>query len=215
MRGNGTIHTFLRPAAAFALVLVAACDGAGGGPFVGPGGSNGRTPQAVVVTPEGRSVQSGATLQFQARGIMSGGDTAVVSVDWSATGGSITSGGLFTAGGTAGAFRVIARAAGGVADTVAVNVTVPSANPTLIGIAVTPPNASVAAGGTMQFAATGRLSNGGSQVVNVTWTSTGGTISGAGTYTAGALPGSFFVVATGPGGLADSATVTITGPGTP
>lgn len=213
MREKGIIHTVFPGAAMLALVLAAACDGSGGGTFVGGGG--GRTVQALLVTPEGRTVPSGTTLQFQAAAVMSDGDTTVVGVTWSATGGTITGAGLFTAGAAAGSYRVIARAAGGAADTVGVTVTAPSTSPTLIGIAVTPGSATVAAGGTAQFAATGQLSNGGTQAVAVTWTSTGGTISGAGTYTAGALPGTFFVVATGSGGLADTATVTITGAGSP
>jgi hypothetical protein len=207
------IHTLFRGAAAFALVLAAACDSPSG--TLVRGGGSGRTLQSVQVTPAGRTVQAGGTLQFQAAGIMSDGDTTRVSVDWSATGGTITGTGLFTAGAAAGTFRVVGRAAGGLADSVGVTVTVPSPNPTLAAVVVTPPTATVAAGGTVQFAATGRLSNGGAQAVNVTWTSTGGIVSGAGTYTAGALPGSFFVVATGPGGLADTAAVSITGPGTP
>lgn len=213
MREKGIIHTVFPGAAALALVLAAACDGSGGGTFVGGGGS--RTVQSVRVTPDGGAVPSGGTLQFRATAVMSDGDTAAVNVAWSATGGTITGAGLFTAGATAGSFRVIGRAAGGAADTVGVTVTVPSATPTLIGITVAPGSVTVAAGGTAQFTASGRLSNGGTQAVSVTWTSTGGTVSGAGTYTAGALPGTFFVAATGPGGLADTAAVTITGAGTP
>jgi len=206
------IHRVFRGAAAFALVLAAACDSPSGS-FVGRGG--GPAVQNVQVTPAGRTVQAGTTLQFQATGVLSDGDTAVVPVTWSATGGTISTGGLFTAGQTAGVFRVIGRAAGGVADTVGVTVTVASANPTLVAVVVTPETATVAAGSTTQFSATGRLSNGGTQAVGVTWTSTGGTVSGTGSYTAGALPGTFGVVATGPGGRADTAAVTITGAGTP
>ena len=213
MVSHRAIHrALLGGGAAFALVLAAACDSPSGS-FVGRGG--GVTVDSVRVTPDGRTVQAGATLQFQATGITSAGATTAVTVTWNATGGTITSGGLFTAGQTAGAFRVVGRAPGGAADTVGVTVAVPSPNPTLVAVVVTPETASVAAGGTVQFAATGRLSNGASQTVPITWTSTGGTVSGTGNYTAGALPGTFRVIATGPGGLADSAAVTITGPGTP
>ncbi len=218
-QGNGSkivshraiIRALLRGAAAFALVLAAACDSPSGS-FVGRGG--GVTVDSVRVAPDGRTIQAGSTLQFLAAGFTSAGQTAVT-VTWNATGGTITSGGLFTAGQTAGTFRVIGRTAGGAADTVGVTVTVPSPNPTLVAVVVTPATATVAAGGTAQFSATGRLSNGASQTVPITWTSTGGIVSGTGSYTAGALPGTFGVVATGPGGLADTAVVTITGPGTP
>lgn len=196
--------------AAFLTTLAAACD-TPSGPFVG--GPNGRNVQEVLVAPDGQTVQAGATLQFQARTVLSDGDTTSGPVTWSATGGGITTGGLFTAGQTAGAFRVVARAQNGVADTVVVNVAVPSPNPVLVGVVVTPATATVAAGGTAQFSAVGRLSNGANQAVNITWTASGGFVSGNGLYTAGAVAGDFQVFATGPGGLADTATVTITGPG--
>lgn len=205
-------RTFLIGAAACTLAAAVACDPSSG---IIVGGSGGPTVQELFVAPEGPTMAAGATLQFAATALMSDGDTANVTVSWSATGGTITSAGLFTAGPAAGVFRVIGRAGNGVADTVGVTVTVPSTSPTLVAVVVTPATATVAAGGTAQFAASGQLSNGSTQAVNVTWTSTGGTISGAGLYTAGALPGTFSVVATGPGGLADSAAVTITGPGTP
>lgn len=214
MSHRAIIHKCLRGTAAAALVLAAACDSPSGS-FVGRGG--GPTVQRVQVTPEGRSVAAGTALQFQATGVLSDGDTAVVPATWSATGGTITTAGVFTAGQTAGVFQVIGRAAGGVADTVGVTVTVTvaAANPTLVAVVVTPATATVAAGSTTQFSAAGQLSNGATQAVSITWTATGGTVSGTGSYTAGALPGPFGVVATGPGGLADTATVTITGVGTP
>ncbi|HEX2208552.1 MAG TPA: hypothetical protein VHG93_12775 [Longimicrobium sp.] len=199
--------------AAAALAALAACD-TPSGPFVG--GSGRRNVTAVIVTPEGASVQGGATLQFTARTVLASGDTTTGPVTWSATGGNISSGGLFTAGSTAGIFRVIARAANGVADSVGVTVTVPSTNPTLIAVVVSPPTATVAAGGTVQFSAAGRLSNGNTSGVNVSWTASGGLVSANGLYTAGAVTGGpFQVIATGPGGLADAATVTITAVGGP
>ncbi|HEX6372311.1 MAG TPA: hypothetical protein VF006_25555 [Longimicrobium sp.] len=194
-------------AAAFLAALAAACDTPSGTIVGGP---NRRNVQEVLVTPQGVTVQAGATLQFQARTVMTDGDTTAGSVTWSATGGGISTGGLFTAGQTAGVFRVVARAQNGVADTAGVNVAVPSTNPTLIGVVITPATATVAAGGNVQFNAAGRLSNGASQAVSVTWTATGGVVSGTGLYTAGAVTGTFQVFATGPGGLADTATVTVT-----
>lgn len=197
-------------AAAFLVVLAAACD-TPSGPFVG--GPNRRAVQEVLVTPEGPTVQAGATQQFQARTVLTDGDTTSEAVTWSATGGAITTGGLYTAGQTAGAFRVIARAQNGVADTVTVNVAVASPNPTLVAVVISPATATVPAGGTRQFTAVGRLSNGSDQTVGITWSATGGVVSGTGLYTAGPTVGDWRVIATGPGGLADSAAVTITGAG--
>lgn len=198
-------------AAAVLATLALGCDDATG-IFVGGGGGN-QTLTEVVITPDGRSVQAGSTAQFQADGVTSTGDTAAINVTWSATGGTITSGGLYTAGQTGGAFRVVARAANGMADTVGVVITIPTTNPTLVAVVVTPSSATVAGGNTAQFNVTGLLSNGGTLPVAVTWTSTGGVISGTGLYTAGALPGNYRVIATGPGALADTSAVTITGAG--
>jgi hypothetical protein len=196
-------------AAALLVALAAACD-ASSGLFVG--GPNARNVQEVIVTPEAQTVQAGAALQFQARTVLTDGDTTSGSVAWSATGGAITTGGLYTAGQTAGAFRVSARAQNGVADTVTVNVGVPSTNPTLVAVVLTPATATVPTGGTAQFSAVGRLSNGADQTVGITWFATGGLVSGTGLYTAGVITGVFQVFA-GANGLLDTATVTVTGPG--
>lgn len=203
-------HRWMGAFAAAFLAAAAACD-TPSGPFVG--GPNTRSVREVLVTPEGQTVQAAATLQFQARAVLSDGDTTTVPVAWSATGGGISSAGLFTAGQTVGAFRVVARAQNGVADTVTVNVAVPSTNPTLVAVVVSPATATVPAGGAAQFSAVGRLSNGADQPLAVTWTASGGVVSATGLYTAGPVTGTFQIFATSPGGLVGSATVTITGPG--
>jgi hypothetical protein len=82
------------------------------------------TLNSVVLTPATASVARGAKQQFTAAGKMSDNSTSSVSVTWSATGGTITTGGLYTAGGTAGSYRVIAVQQGGTkADTSVVTVT--------------------------------------------------------------------------------------------
>jgi hypothetical protein len=57
---------------------------------------------SVIVSPASVSLNAGATQQFSAS------DSAGLPVTWSATGGTITSSGLFTAGTTAGTFTVAA-----------------------------------------------------------------------------------------------------------
>ena len=70
-------------------------------------------------------------------GVWSDGGTTAPAVTYSATGGTITSGGLYTAGSTAGTFRVIATQQGGtLADTAAVTITAPP--PTLTQVILTP-----------------------------------------------------------------------------
>jgi hypothetical protein len=110
-----------------AAVLAGACDSPSAPADRDPAPAGEATLRAVLVTPEARSLQAGATLQFHAAALMSDGDTAALAPAWSAAGGTITSGGLFTAGAAAGPFRVVARAANGLADTVAGTISSPPA----------------------------------------------------------------------------------------
>jgi hypothetical protein len=81
---------------------------------------------AIALRPTSVSLSAGATQQFTVSGQMSDGSTNTVNVTYSATGGSITSGGLYTAGQTAGTFRVIATQSGGtLGDTAVVTLTAP------------------------------------------------------------------------------------------
>jgi hypothetical protein len=76
---------------------------------------------AVYVLPASATLATGASQQFKAYGKNSAGDSVPVAVSFAATGGTITSAGLYTAGGTGGGFRVIAKdASTGKADTSAV-----------------------------------------------------------------------------------------------
>jgi len=100
------------------------------------------TLEAVVLTPDSVTLQSGATRQFAASGRMSDGTMVPVNVTYSATGGTITSSGFYTAGTSAGAFRVIAtQQAGTKADTSTVTViTAPAPPPPAVctGVQVLP-----------------------------------------------------------------------------
>ena len=83
--------------------------------------------QQLILTPATATVQAGATQQFSVSGKLSDGSTSSVTATYNATGGTITTGGLYTAGNTAGTYRVIATVTGGtLADTSAVTVTIAS-----------------------------------------------------------------------------------------
>ncbi len=166
----------------------------------------------VRVSPSTASVNAGATQQFTAAGLMSDGSTGSVSVTWSATGGTVSSSGLFTAGSTAGNFRVIAQTSGGTfADTSLIGVSVPA--PTLQQVVLTPASATLQTGATRQFSVSGQMSDSSSKSVTVTYTATGGSVSAGGLYTAGNTAGTFRVIATEPtSGLADTSAITITAP---
>jgi hypothetical protein len=140
---------------------------------------------------------------------MSNGDSVAVSVSYAPTGGTISAGGLYTAGQAAGDFRVIAtEQAGTLADTSSVTVV---ATPVLAQVVLVPPTVSLNAGATQQFAAFGHMNNGDSVAVSVSYAVTGGSITAGGLYTAGQAGGDFRVIATQQGGtLADTSGVTIT-----
>ncbi len=164
---------------------------------------------ALVLSPGSVSLTVGATAQFAVAGTWSDGSTAVPAVTYSATGGTITAGGLYTAGATPGAYRVIATQQGGTrADTSSVMIAAPVA--TLLQLILTPASVTVAPGGTAQFSVSGVWSDGSSTVPAVTYSATGGTISAGGLYAAGTTAGTYRVIATQVGGgKADTAVVTL------
>jgi hypothetical protein len=166
------------------------------------------TLQSVTVTPASTSLKTGATQQFAASGKMSDGSTAsITDATWTATGGTVSTSGLYTAGQTAGTYRVIG-AKSGKADTGAVTVTASAA--TLQTLTLTPGTATVNTGGTQQFTALGKMSDGSTvSITDATWTATGGTVSTSGLYTAGQIGGSFRVIAA-KSGKSDTSGVTVT-----
>src|SRR5690349_526010 len=157
------------------------------------------TLRAVVLTPTSASLPTGGTKTFLAVGLMSDSTTKSIPVRYTATGGAITNGGTYTAGGTAGTYRVVATdTSGSLADTASVTIAAPA--PTLTAVQLTPATASVQTGGTQQFAASGKMSDGSSTTIAVVYSATGGSISSGGNYTAGQVAGTYRVVATQSGG---------------
>ncbi|MDP9159095.1 MAG: hypothetical protein M3O09_02550 [Acidobacteriota bacterium] len=235
------------------------------------------TVATLALNPSSASLTSGSVQQFTAS------DSSGASITWSATGGSISSGGLYTAGSTAGKFAVTATDSNGnkavspvtiasphtvtiqspingssvtspvlvkatyngtvvanymkvwvdhVAGTVQLNtnsfstsiylsngshlIEVQASDPstgqvyttpttiTVVGaVAVSPAAVTLQAGKTQQFTATDKAG------LPVTWTATGGSISGSGLYTAGTAAGTFTVTATDSQNNSGKATVTI------
>ena len=183
-------------------LLFAACSGDGGPPDVAL--------TSIDLSPSSTTLQVGATQQFKATGHYSDGSTGSVAVNWSATGGTVASGGLYTAGAVAGAYQVVATEQGGTISKAAA-VTLTAAPPVLTSITVAPSTVSLAPAATQQFTATGHYTGGGTGAVLVNWSATGGTINTTGLYTAGATTGPYQVTATLIGGsIAGTAAVTIT-----
>jgi hypothetical protein len=167
----------------------------------------------IVLLPGTVAVASGGQVQFSGYGMTSNGDSVGVSPTYSATGGSISSDGMFTAGQTAGTFAVIAtvvtnKSGNTVADTTPV--TISGTAPILAQVVVTPAAVTLNTGANQQFLTYGRMSNGDSVAVSVGYSALGGSITSAGLYTAGQILGTFSVIATQSGGLlADTSSVTI------
>jgi len=178
------------------------------------GGTSPATLESISVAPEAVTLASGATQRFSATGHFSDGSSQPASVNWTATGGSVSTAGDYTAGSTPGTFVVVATGQGALADTATVTIPAPPP-PDLIAVEVTPATATVATGQSQAFTAMGRLSDNSTTTVPVTWTATGGSVSAGGVYTAGATAGSYRVIATevGGAGLADTATVTVSSAG--
>lgn len=83
---------------------------------------------SVDVTPASATVNQGTTRTFAATGHFSNGTTAATPVTWTATGGTVTTGGVYTAGSTPGSFRVIATSTtAALADTALI--TIPTVTP--------------------------------------------------------------------------------------
>ena len=86
------------------------------------GGSGGRkTLVSVELTPASAALPPGGSQQFAAAGHYSDGSSQTLSVKWSATGGTVSREGLYTAGTAAGSFRLIASS-GRLSDTAAVSI---------------------------------------------------------------------------------------------
>src|SRR6266496_3833718 len=163
----------------------------------------------IFLTPAAVSLRSGGTQQFDAWGMRNTGDTVAVAVTYSASGGTITSGGLFTAGQTTGSYRVMARLTNGaLADTSAVTVTaIPVAS-----VTVAPSSAGIQVGDTLRLTATPRDSAG--NVLSgrtITWSSDSSavaTVNASGLVT-GVASGSATIRATSEG-KSGTAAITVT-----
>jgi uncharacterized protein (DUF1800 family)/Fe2+ transport system protein FeoA len=152
----------------------------------------------ITVSPATASVALGATQKFKASGQSS--------VTWSASAGTITSAGLFTAPTTMPSSSIVTITASGTnnqSGSATVTLTQPLGGP----ITVSPSTASVALGATQQFTASGQSS--------VTWSASAGTITSTGLFAAPAtMPSSSTVTitASGSNNQSGSATVTLTQP---
>ena len=167
----------------------------------------------IDVTPNPASVRVATDQQFTAVGRDASGNVVSIVPTWTVQtgGGTITSGGLFTAGGTPGTFANTVKAtSGGISGTATVTVT----SGALATITIVPNPATLLAGDTQQFGAIGRDADGNVMAINPIWlvVNGGGTInSSSGLFTAGATAGTFTnTVKATSGGVSGFATVVVT-----
>ena len=169
---------------------------------------------AVSISPSTASVIAGGVVSFSATVTgVSGGQSAEVtwSVVEGAGAGSIDASGRYTAPGAPGTFHVVATSVADTSKTSTATVTVTAAPD--ITVSVAPGSASTSAGGTVSFTASVTGTSGG-QSTAVSWSiqegADGGSINGAGTYTAPASAGTFHVVATSVADNTESGSATVT-----
>ena len=180
---------------------------------------------AVVVSPDTATLYTHEQHAFAAVGLMSDGSETTIGVNWTASGGTIDAGGLYTAGPSGGTFRIVAtNGSSGYADTAVVTILAPvvdtaatdttqpppPAGATVDSVVIAPSGITLAPGSSQQFTATRYFSDGSHRFDGVTFSATGGSVSTNGLYTAGASTGNFRVVATDPSsGRSDTAQITV------
>src|SRR6266704_6156594 len=191
--------SLLLPAAA---LVIASCDLRPRGS--GTGVDNPVT--QVFVSPDSLILDPLQSYQFHVFGRTQAGDSVTVSVRWSASAGLITSSGMYTADTSANDVLVTAML-----TTSTTSGTSNVKKRRLIQIVINPATSSVLTGAMQQFTAYGRRNTGDSVSVSVTYSATGGIISGSGAYTAGQTAGTYRAIAKQNGSsLADTSVVTVT-----
>src|SRR6202166_1777591 len=155
---------------------------------------------SVSLSPTTASLSTGAQKQFTAS--VSGSTNTAVT--WAASGGTITSGGLYTAPSSAGTYTVTATSAADSTKSASAVVTV--SQPAQVSVSLSPTTASLSTGAQKQFTA----SVSGSTNTAVTWAASGGTITSGGLYTAPSSAGTYTVTATSAADSTKSASAVVT-----
>lgn len=170
------------------------------------------TVSGVTVNPSTASVAGGGSQTFTAT--VAGTNSPSQAVTWTASAGTISASGVFTAPTATGSAQTITITATSSQDGTksgTATVTVAAAASTVSSVAVSPSTANVAGGGTQQFTAT--VSGTNSPAQSVTWTASAGSINSSGLFTAPAATGSaqtITITATSTQDASKSGTATVT-----
>jgi hypothetical protein len=169
------------------------------------------TVSKLVIDPGSLSLAPGESKQFSATASWSDGVTRPVSLSYSATGGTISSSGLFEAGAGTGTYRVIVGCASGCTqkDTSFISIQTSVGSPS--GLTLSPSNVTLDIGEVRQFS----VKNASGTTLSATWSTTGGFFSSSGNwYRAPRTAGSYTVTARTTSGTV-STTVIVKAPTAP
>jgi hypothetical protein len=165
------------------------------------------TVTSVTISPASAKSVTGGTLPFTAS---VQGSTSNKSVSWSASLGSITSSGLYTAPASAGTATVTATSVADTTKSASAVVTVTAApqtpSPTITSVTVSPASTSATEGTTLQFTASVQ---GTASDKSVSWKAALGNISASGLYTAPSKTGTDTVTATSDADSSKSGSATV------
>jgi len=159
-------------------------------------------PHFLDINPKDVTITAGQTVQYTATVTDPYGNVPADAIEWVVTGGSIDTAGLYTSS-AIGTFRVRFYAGFRFAET---NVTVLQGP--LFRLDVTPPTATIPAGGSQQFAAAGYDAGGNPVPIAPTWATDGGNVDGTGLYTH-TVAGTYTVFAND-SGVSGNASITVT-----
>lgn len=189
------------------LLLMAACSA---GVPTGVDSALNPADAQVVVNPRSLILEANQSSVFKAYATGVPGDSLVTSIEWTATGGNISLNGTYSSPST-GDFKVVGKRHGPnrtTSDTATVTVVPPQ--PSITAVVVSPSPAAVTAKTQQTFSAIGKLSDGSTVPIGVTWTATGGSIDAGGIYTAGPTPGTYRAIATAASApVADTVPITV------
>ena len=185
------------------LVLFAACQ-------LEPRQATGPTLKVgqVIVVPDTISIDPLGSVQFQAYGRTTSGDSIGVFVQWSASVGSINSDAVYTADAADGDADIIAQLGGG-PDEVPLVSTAKVYKRKIVALLLSPSTVTLPPGGIQQFSTDAIRAIGDTVIISPTYSATGGSIVSSGLYRAGSIPGTYRVIASRPSGVFDTAHVTI------
>lgn len=141
------------------------------------------TVSGVTVSPSSATLGGFSQQQFSASVL--GSNNPAQTVTWSATGGSITTGGLFTAPGSSGSIQTITVRATSSVDgskSGTATVTIPALAPSVSSVSVSPASGTVQGGSQVQF--TSSVIGLYSPSQSVTWSASAGSITSGGLWTA-------------------------------